>query len=86
MLTMWGPGYYLAAHRLRMVIDYNRLIVLDKMEVTKFDTSLNLIQKEDGILGPCVSRAGRMRSWRVRRGPRWSAFVAWGVIIILLVK
>ncbi|KAH9903343.1 multidrug resistance-associated ABC transporter [Cubamyces lactineus] len=43
------------AHRLRTVIDYDRLIVLDKGEVAEFDTPLNLIQKEGGIFrGMCI--------------------------------
>ncbi|KAJ7576114.1 hypothetical protein C8J56DRAFT_800616, partial [Mycena floridula] len=37
------------AHRLRTVIDYDRLIVLDKGQVAEIDTPWNLIQKEDGI-------------------------------------
>ncbi len=35
------------AHRLKTVIDYDRLIVLDKGQVAEFDTPLNLIRKED---------------------------------------
>ena len=58
MLTMWGPGYYIAAHRLKTVIDHNRLIVLDKVEVTEFDTLLNLIQKEDGIFRTMCLKSG----------------------------
>jgi len=37
------------AHRLRTVIDYDRLIVLDKGQIVEFDTPWNLIQNEDGI-------------------------------------
>ncbi|KAF7792210.1 hypothetical protein EIP86_003243 [Pleurotus ostreatoroseus] len=37
------------AHRLRTVIDYDRLIVLDQGELAEFDTPWNLIQKEGGI-------------------------------------
>ncbi|KAI0657563.1 multidrug resistance-associated ABC transporter [Cubamyces menziesii] len=43
------------AHRLRTVIDYDRLIVLDKGEIAEFDTPLNLIHKEGGIFrGMCI--------------------------------
>ncbi|KAI0332219.1 multidrug resistance-associated ABC transporter [Cubamyces sp. BRFM 1775] len=43
------------AHRLRTVIDYDRLIVLDKGKVAEFDTPLNLIHKEGGIFrGMCL--------------------------------
>ena len=37
------------AHRLRTVIDYDRLIVLDKGELVEFDTPFNLIQREGGV-------------------------------------
>jgi len=44
------------AHRLRTVIDYDRLIVLDKGEIAEFDTPLNLIGKEGGIFrGMCLA-------------------------------
>jgi len=43
------------AHRLRTVIDYDRLLVLDKGQVVEFDTPWNLIQKEDGVFrGMCL--------------------------------
>ncbi|KAH7922269.1 P-loop containing nucleoside triphosphate hydrolase protein [Leucogyrophana mollusca] len=46
------------AHRLRTVIDYDRLIVLDKGEVVEFDTPLNLIQKEEGIFRTMCLKSG----------------------------
>lgn len=43
------------AHRLRTVIDYDRLIVLDRGRVAEFDTPYNLIKKEGGIFhGMCL--------------------------------
>ena len=45
----------IVAHRLRTVIDYDRLIVLDQGELAEFDTPWNLIQKEGGIFrGMCL--------------------------------
>ncbi|KAJ6497501.1 hypothetical protein C8R45DRAFT_898828 [Mycena sanguinolenta] len=43
------------AHRLKTVIDYDRLLVLDKGKLVEFDTPFALIQKEDGIFrGMCL--------------------------------
>ncbi|KAJ7123089.1 multidrug resistance-associated ABC transporter [Mycena epipterygia] len=43
------------AHRLRTIIDFDRLLVLDKGNLVEFDTPLRLIEKEDGIFrGMCL--------------------------------
>lgn len=49
---------YLVAHRLKTVIDYDRLIVLDKGVIAEFDTPWNLIQKEDGIFRNMAMKSG----------------------------
>ncbi|KDR78080.1 hypothetical protein GALMADRAFT_224469 [Galerina marginata CBS 339.88] len=46
------------AHRLRTVIDYDRLIVLDKGQIVEFDTPGNLIDKEDGIFRNMCLKSG----------------------------
>jgi ABC-type multidrug transport system fused ATPase/permease subunit len=43
---------------LRTVIDYDRLIVLDKGKLVEFDTPYNLIQKEGGIFRSMCLKSG----------------------------
>ncbi|KAH8099895.1 multidrug resistance-associated ABC transporter [Cristinia sonorae] len=47
------------AHRLRTVIDYDRLLVLDKGVLAEFDTPWNLLQKEDGIFRNMCLKSGQ---------------------------
>ncbi|KAF8273971.1 multidrug resistance-associated ABC transporter [Lactarius quietus] len=46
------------AHRLKTVIDYDRLIVLDKGAIVEFDTPWNLIQKENGVFCHMALKSG----------------------------
>ncbi|RDB18199.1 ATP-dependent bile acid permease [Hypsizygus marmoreus] len=46
------------AHRLRTVIDYDRLIVLDKGKIAEFDTPWKLIQRENGIFRNMCLKSG----------------------------
>ncbi|THH27072.1 hypothetical protein EUX98_g7110, partial [Antrodiella citrinella] len=46
------------AHRLRTVIDYDRLLVLDKGELAEFDTPWNLLQKQDSIFRNMCLKSG----------------------------
>ncbi|KAJ6563543.1 hypothetical protein B0H10DRAFT_2169170 [Mycena sp. CBHHK59/15] len=46
------------AHRLRTIMDYDRLIVLDQGKVAEFDTPLRLMNKEDGIFRRMCLRSG----------------------------
>lgn len=48
------------AHRIRTVIDYDRLLVLEKGKVVEFDTPLNLIQKETGVFREMCLKSGMM--------------------------
>ena len=44
------------AHRLQTIIDYDRVLVLDKGKVVEYDHPWELIQKENGIFrGMCES-------------------------------
>ncbi|KAJ6593236.1 multidrug resistance-associated ABC transporter [Mycena capillaripes] len=46
------------AHRLKTVIDFDRLLVLDKGKLVEFDTPLRLIEKEDGIFRSMCLKSG----------------------------
>jgi ABC-type multidrug transport system fused ATPase/permease subunit len=48
----------IVAHRLRTVIDYDRLLVLDKGKLVEFDTPYNLIRKEGGIFRNMCLKSG----------------------------
>ena len=43
---------------MKTVIDYDRLIVLDKGVIAEFDTPWNLIQKENGIFRQMALKSG----------------------------
>ncbi|PVF92969.1 hypothetical protein CPB86DRAFT_743436 [Serendipita vermifera] len=46
------------AHRIRTVIDYDRLIILDKGNIAEFDTPWNLIRKEGGLFREMCLKTG----------------------------
>ncbi|KAJ2861927.1 hypothetical protein GGI22_002326 [Coemansia erecta] len=61
--TIRGPEFanstlFCIAHRLRTVIDYDRVLVLDKGKVAEFDTPHNLLQIENGIFRSMCEKAG----------------------------
>ncbi|KAJ1719478.1 hypothetical protein LPJ53_005766, partial [Coemansia erecta] len=49
---------FCVAHRLRTIIDYDRVLVLDKGKVVEFDTPSNLLQKSDGIFKGMCEQSG----------------------------
>ncbi|KAJ2348008.1 hypothetical protein GGH91_001582, partial [Coemansia sp. RSA 2671] len=46
------------AHRLRTIIDYDRVLVLDKGKVAEFDTPWNLLQQDGGIFRSMCEKSG----------------------------
>ncbi|KAJ7764232.1 hypothetical protein B0H16DRAFT_1526418 [Mycena metata] len=46
------------AHRLKTIIDYDRLVVLDHGKVVEFDTPFSLIQREDGVFRSMCLKSG----------------------------
>ncbi|GME81213.1 unnamed protein product [Ambrosiozyma monospora] len=46
------------AHRLKTIINYDRILVMDKGEVAEFDTPLNLFKRSDGIFRSMCDKSG----------------------------
>jgi len=46
------------AHRIRTVVDYDRLIILDKGVIVEFDTPRNLIEKDGGVFREMCMKSG----------------------------
>lgn len=55
------------AHRLKTILDYDRILVLDKGVVKEFDTPWKLFLKEDGIFRGMCSKANITESDFVRK-------------------
>ncbi|KAF8533369.1 P-loop containing nucleoside triphosphate hydrolase protein [Trichophaea hybrida] len=52
------------AHRLRSVVDYDRIVVIDQGEVKEFGTPYELLQIKTGISIVCVSHPTQWRSYK----------------------
>ncbi|KAJ2566165.1 hypothetical protein IW140_005033 [Coemansia sp. RSA 1813] len=61
--TIRGPEFanstlFCVAHRLRTIIDYDRVLVLDKGKVIEFGTPCSLLQNENGIFRSMCEKSG----------------------------
>ncbi|KAJ1797263.1 hypothetical protein LPJ59_003251, partial [Coemansia sp. RSA 2399] len=61
--TIRGPEFanstlFCVAHRLRTIIDYDKVLVLDRGKVAEFDTPHNLLQIENGIFRSMCKKTG----------------------------
>ncbi|KAJ1905058.1 hypothetical protein LPJ81_002138 [Coemansia sp. IMI 209127] len=64
--TIRGPEFanstlFCIAHRLRTIIDYDKVLVLDKGRVAEFDTPHNLLQIENGIFRSMCEKTGEFK-------------------------
>ena len=53
-----GSTIVTIAHRLQTIVDYDKVLVLEKGEVAEFDTPWDLIKKEDGIFRGMCEKSG----------------------------
>ncbi|KAJ2693789.1 hypothetical protein GGH99_000988 [Coemansia sp. RSA 1285] len=71
--TIRGPEFanstlLCIAHRLRTIIDYDKVLVLDDGRVAEFDTPHNLLQNEGGIFRSMCEESGEYKAHVQRKG------------------
>jgi len=57
-----GKTLVCIAHRLRTILSYDRILVMDNGEVAEFDTPINLFDREDGIFRGMCNRSSISRT------------------------
>ena len=60
------------AHRLDTIIDFDRVIVMDRGRVAEFDTPANLLRNPDGMFTELVQKTGEESAARLKK----AAFLA----------
>lgn len=54
------------AHRLDTIIDFDRILVMDRGRAAEFDTPANLLRRQDGIFADLVAQTGEENAARLR--------------------
>ncbi|KAJ1722245.1 hypothetical protein LPJ53_003318 [Coemansia erecta] len=82
--TIRGPEFanstlFCIAHRLRTIIDYDRVLVLDKGGIEEFDTPWNLLQKEEGLFKSMCEKTGEYeRLYAIAKAKTEKALITMG--------
>ncbi|KAJ2655216.1 hypothetical protein IWW48_005649 [Coemansia sp. RSA 1200] len=71
--TIRGPEFanstlLCIAHRLRTIIDYDKVLVLDDGRAAEFDTPHNLLQDESGMFRSMCEESGEYKAYIQRKG------------------
>lgn len=56
--ALQGTTLLTIGHRIATIIDYDKILVMDKGEVAELDTPANLLRKDDGVFKKMCMRSG----------------------------